>query len=324
MKVQEVIDDVRYRLGDVDKSGWSDDRLLALINAGQRDLCRRASVYRRKVLIDLANYQAIYTLPDDCYNITRIERGGEQLPIYSREDCEKVAIPHPSYAVKSNLNRSQIELEPVPTEVSTYDDYVEGTTVLPGIQIGNFKTTGVASGTRDPSVLAPTTGVVAGIHDLIACNPKTSYGELADIGVNSATTLQMSPTGVLVGQADIKPQVGSYGFLESIGTEPVVGTYGICTHASFLDNFITVYYDAVPPAISWLTGTLFIEDLWLPAMVHYVVGMARQDDNDESNYKIGEAELVKYEAEVLKARKITAKSYNSQIGVVRETIYRRF
>jgi len=324
MKVQEVIDDVRYRLGDVDKTGWSDDRLLALINAGQRDLCRRASVYRRKVLIDLADYQAIYTLPDDCYNITRIERGDKQLPIYSREDCESVAIPHASYAIKSNLNRSQLEIEPVPTDISTYDEYVAGTVVEPGIQIGNFQVTGVAAGSRDATIIAPVTGVTAGIHDYITCNPKTSYGELAGIGVNSATIIHMPTTGVLVGQADINTQASAYGFLEAIGSEPVVGTYGICTHASFLDNFITVYYDAVPPAISWLTGTLFIEDLWLPAMVHYVVGMARQDDNDESNYKIGEAELVKYEAEVFKARKITAKSYNSQIGVVRETIYRRF
>jgi hypothetical protein len=52
--------------------------------------------------------------------------------------------------------------------------------------------------------------------------------------------------------------------------------------------------------------------------------MARQDDNDEGNYKIGEAELKKYDKEVAKAHKISAKSYTSQVSGVRETNYRGF
>jgi hypothetical protein len=76
--------------------------------------------------------------------------------------------------------------------------------------------------------------------------------------------------------------------------------------------------------LKWVSSTLTIEDLWFPAMLHYVVGMARQDDNDEGNYQLGEIELGKYDAEVNKAKKAAAKSFNSQVGVVRETIYRRF
>jgi len=85
-----------------------------------------------------------------------------------------------------------------------------------------------------------------------------------------------------------------------------------------------IYYHATSPLVNSVFDAMVIPDLWLTAMVHYVVGMARQDDNDEGNYQLGEIELGKYDAEVNKAKKAAAKSFNSQVGVVRETIYRRF
>ena len=318
MTVQSVIKDARFRLGDTDETGWSDERLLSLINAGQRDLCRRASVYRRMVYIDLANGKDNYALPSDCYNITRIERDGKQLPIYSREDVQHTRIAHSNYAIKSNLNRSQIEIYPLPTNISNYDEYVEGTELYDEIQLGSAL--GVVSGGVPVDVV---TGVLSGVHDFTACNPKTKYGELSDVGSNTSIT-RMSPEGVLAALIPRSTEYSAYGFLESIGVEGVVGTYGICTHASFGANYITVYYDAVPPIIKWTTGTLYIEDLWFAAILHYVVGMARQDDNDEGNYQLGDIELQKYDVEVAKAKKAASKSFNSQVGVVKQTIYRRF
>ncbi len=320
MTILDVIEASRARLGDTDSTGWTDKRLLNLVNAGQRDLCRRASIYRRMVYLDLANGRNIYSLPFDCYNVSRIERGGKQLPIYSREDAQSVKIPHEVYAIKSNINRSQLEIFPAPTDISEFDNYIEGTSFADSIVLQD--TLGVVSGASEHLVMNSVLGVTVGIHDFTACNDHAAHGELADLGVNTGLDIGKNPLGVLVSLEE-RP-AGVYGFLEAIGDEHTVGTYGLCTHASFGDNYLTVYYEAVPPIINWVTGTLFIEDLWLSAMVHYVVGMARQDDNDEGNYQIGEVELKKYEAEVAKAKKISAKSFNSQVGVVRETIYRRF
>ncbi len=128
MTILDVIEASRARLGDTDSTGWTDKRLLNLVNAGQRDLCRRASIYRRMVYLDLANGRNIYSLPFDCYNVSRIERGGKQLPIYSREDAQSVKIPHEVYAIKSNINRSQLEIFPAPTDISEFDNYIEGRT----------------------------------------------------------------------------------------------------------------------------------------------------------------------------------------------------
>ena len=321
MTVQDVIRAARSRLGDTDSTGWSDNRLLEIINNGQRDMCRRASIYRRMVIVDLANGISHYTLPDDCYNITRLERAGKQLPIYSREDIERVrTIPH-TYAVKSNLNRSEIEVFPIPDDISEFDEYVEGTTLPANKQL---KTSlGVVTGANTSLGMQQSLGVVTRIHDVIECNPPSKYGEIADIGVNTAIKMIDLGLGVVTG-VNTKPlHIRQYGFLESVGTTHTIGTYGLCTHTSFSDNYITVYYDAVPPLVKWVNSSLYIEDLWLNALVHYVVGIARQDDNDEGNYQIGEAEIGKYEEEVVKARKISAKSFNSQVGVVREVIYRR-
>jgi len=321
MTVQEVIRAARARLGDVDKTGWSDDRLLEIINNGQRDMCRRASIYRRMVIVDLANGVSSYTLPHDCYNITRLERDGKQLPIYSREDIGRVKIAASTYAIKSNLNRSEIEVYPMPTDVPKFNAYVEGTKLPTDKHLRN--PLGVTTGSSTGFAMHSPLGVVSRVQDIIACNPHAKFGEIADIGVNSAIKYIKLGLGVITGVQTKPLPIKQYGFLEALGTTHTIGTYGLCTHASFGDGFITVYYDAVPPIIKWVNSSLYIEDLWLNALVHYVVGIARQDDNDEGNYQIGEAELTKYENEVMKARKISAKSFNSQIGVVRETIYRR-
>ena len=321
MLVRDVLESARSRLGDIDKTGWTDDRLLSLINAGQRDLCRRSSIYRHKVYMDLTNGIGVYTLPHDCYNITRIELDGKQLPIYSREDITNTKVPQTPCAIKSNLNRSQIEITPIPTNISKFDLYHEGTKVEDLVDIAN--PLGVVSNVPKGAQVMQALGTVSGIHDLPTCNPLTMFGELSSIGRNSALAGEQDLLGVVTSFEPSKTKA-EYGFLNAIGTTQVAGTYGITTHASFGANYIVVYYDAVPPRVQWVNGALYIEDLWLSALVYYVVGNARQDDNDEGNYKIGIEELKKYEEEVKKAGKISAKSFNSQVGVVRETIYRRF
>jgi len=44
MTVLDIITQVRYRLGDTSTTGWTDDRLLALVDAGQRDLANSTAI----------------------------------------------------------------------------------------------------------------------------------------------------------------------------------------------------------------------------------------------------------------------------------------
>ena len=76
MRMGDVVDAVRSRLGDSDKTGWSDERLMLLINQGQFDICATTNVYRAVTYLPLVNNTQLYLLPDDCFNIMRIEYRG--------------------------------------------------------------------------------------------------------------------------------------------------------------------------------------------------------------------------------------------------------
>ena len=62
--------------------------------------------------------------------------------------------------------------------------------------------------------------------------------------------------------------------------------------------------------------------LWFTALVHYVTGKAKQDDNDEGSYAVGDAELKKYEMEKAKALAIVNASYAKKADSVRLTTYK--
>jgi len=315
--VKAIIEAARDRLGHSDSTGWSDDRLLRLVNAAQKDICKRTSIYRRKAYIALGNNKTLYSLPDDCYDIMRIEYVDSQLPIFSREDIDNAYSEPGIYAIKSNINRGLLEIHPPFTDLNFFENYYSGTQldIIEGIE----SVEGVASSQCMDNV----EGVIVGITETYSDESITLYGGICGSNVFTNTGEANSNNGVI---SDIIPygKDDSYGFLSRLNDNVVEGTYGICIGFVYNPNYVTVFYNATPPKIYWLNGSTVLEDLWFDAFIHYIVGIARQDDNDEGNYKIGELELRKYEVEVQKARKITAKSFNSQQNNVRETIYRRF
>ncbi len=338
MIVREVVEAARDRLGDADGTGWTDTRLVRLVNAGQKDICKTTSVYRRKGYIGLLKSKTLYMLPNDCLDITRVEYMDEQLPIYSREDLDNVKTKPRRYAVKSNLNRALIEIHPAEESMLFFRGYIKGTHINDNdIPIDADNPThvlvqpgeGVLASTndRDNIEIRPDLGVMTGIKEDLTCHPHTHYGDIC--GSNLFTDIELelaippADMGVLVG-FDLIPSFEHAGFLNKLNDNYVEGIYGICTEALFKETYVVVFYNAMPPKVEWLDGSLVIDDIWFDALVHYVVGNARQDDNDEGNYKIGELELSKYLAEVKIAKKVSAKSFNSQVTAVRETIYRRF
>ncbi len=316
MLVRDIIEAARDRLGDSDGTGWSDDRLIRLVNAAQKDICKRTSIYRRKAYIALGNNKTLYSLPEDCYDIMRVEYQGEELPIYSREDIDTIFSVPELYAVKSNINRGLIEVHPPFEELVFFESYFEGT------QLDSIEGLDPAEGVVSVLCLSQPEGTIVGITETFPEDAATSYGDIC--GCNLFTNLGDAESNYgVTSDIDVKGDTDSFGFLTRVNENYVEGIYGVCIGFVYNPNYITIFYNATPPKINWLDGSTVLEDLWFEAFIHYIVGIARQDDNDEGNYKIGELELDKYEQEVQKARKITAKSFNSQQTGVRITNYRR-
>ena len=122
----------------------------------------------------------------------------------------------------------------------------------------------------------------------------------------------------VVSSTDISVLDNKFGVVSSIddltnpnpGDTPVVG-------------YIIVYYSAVPPLAVDDTVTLLLPDMWISAFIHFVTGMALQDDNDANNIQRGEFELQKYNRMLEAILKTSAKDFTTNYKSKLETPYRR-
>lgn len=76
---------------------------------------------------------------------------------------------------------------------------------------------------------------------------------------------------------------------------------------------VLVYYAAVPPLLNDIEDELLLPDIWLLAFIHYVGGLALQDDNDANNIQRGEGELQKYARMLADIHKKSSKDFTSNI-----------
>lgn len=339
MRMGDVLTAVRGRLGDINKTGWTDERLMTLVNQGQFDICKTTNIYRLTTYLPLANDIVFYSLPRNCFNITRLEYDGKVLPIYSREDIDNTLELPTYYAIKSNLNRQVIEIRPTLTDLRNFNSYIKG------MEIALDFVEGVGSLGVVSAVYNEDTSTWWCINSAVGCTTliayhegdmtdeeiavkHTAYGDLSGFLYAGESGLPMSDEGVFTGGATQVPgsipNLSVYGFLSAIGNLQVRGIYGVTTGFVLEGAYAKVFYTATPPIVNWLSGALILDPMWFQALVHYTVGMARQDDNDEGNYQLGEFELVKYSKEVEKAQKQSSRNFSSQNSKSRQTIYRRF
>ena len=78
---------------------------------------------------------------------------------------------------------------------------------------------------------------------------------------------------------------------------------------------LLVYYTAVPPVLLTVDmyNPLIVPDIWFGAFLHFVCGMALQDDNDANNIQRGELEASKYARQLAHIMKTTAKDFTSNM-----------
>ena len=86
---------------------------------------------------------------------------------------------------------------------------------------------------------------------------------------------------------------------------------------------LKLYYIAVPSIVTDLQESLLVPDFWLSAFIHYVSGMALQDDNDANNIQRGEIEFQKYQRMLVDLHKKSAKDFTSSYKSKLETNVRR-
>lgn len=325
-----IVKKARNKLGDANKTGWDDTILIDFVDQAQKDLCKSARIYKRIHYLGILNYETRYPLPDDCFQIDRVEYKGEPLSVLSREDQDNRYEAKGLHIIKSDINMDNLEISEVIEELDAYPSYVEGNTIISS-EIAELTpalgVTGHAEG--DEALEFPIDiGVISGFT-LDPLDTPRIFGDVSGFAIPKQLALvpnDQQSVGFITeldfGFADDSENCG-LGFLTRVANTNAVGTYGVCTDVLSIGNYLKIYYSAIPRRIDSLYSALIVPDIWEKALIHYVVGTARQDDNDEGNYQLGEMEMMKYEREVKKAIKLTAKNYVSGVGEIKETTYRR-
>jgi hypothetical protein len=91
-----------------------------------------------------------------------------------------------------------------------------------------------------------------------------------------------------------------------------------------LDDLL-VYYTAVPAILTSadMAKPLIVPDIWFQAFLHFVTGMALQDDNDANNIQRGEMEGTKYIRMLSHIKQTSSKDFTSSIKTKLTTKFRR-
>ncbi len=88
-------------------------------------------------------------------------------------------------------------------------------------------------------------------------------------------------------------------------------------------DILKVYYIGVPEMVTQTTDELLLPDMWMAAFIHYVGGMALQDDNDANNIQRGEMDLQKYQRVLANIQAIASKDFTTSVKSKLDTKYRR-
>jgi hypothetical protein len=86
----KILERVLRLTGDSKYTRWSKDELIDYINEGQREFCEKTMILRAEAPLTVRENSEIYTLPDDCFIVDRMERNdGYLIPKTTSRDLAR-------------------------------------------------------------------------------------------------------------------------------------------------------------------------------------------------------------------------------------------
>ena len=118
---QNIIDEARLTLADTDKTRWSDQRLLALLNTAQNEIATKCQLIKRTVILPVFKGQATYVLPDDIIWLERAYYNGQPLRMLDYKSVDNFNRDRegvPSAIIFNKHPQNQVVLYPKPMTTS--------------------------------------------------------------------------------------------------------------------------------------------------------------------------------------------------------------
>lgn len=131
MKAGDIITKARFTLSDTDKSRWSDERLLSLLNDALLDVALTTRLYNASGYIKLQKDIAVYDVSSFAIKVERVEHLSIPLAKVSFEEIDTMAgegwqdekDKTPSHIVYDLKRAGEFRIYPIPIEGS--NDFVE-------------------------------------------------------------------------------------------------------------------------------------------------------------------------------------------------------
>ncbi|RLA70179.1 MAG: hypothetical protein DRG30_09475 [Epsilonproteobacteria bacterium] len=183
MTVGNIVDRARSRLGDSDKTGWSDDSLIDLVDQAQQDIAKTAQVYKRTAYLGLVNNRVLSPLPSDCFQVNRVEYQGTSLAMLSREDQDVRAIAKGLHVIKNDLDMSILEISEPFEALFDYASFEGGHQSVIGSVLVEVDELGVATESSLDFTCSSPLGVVTDVEflDTDWDTQETNFGDTSSM-----------------------------------------------------------------------------------------------------------------------------------------------
>lgn len=327
-RVRQILFDARRVLADPDKQRWSDKDLLAFLNEGLIDFCTKTRILRKKSKITLTTNEALFDLPEDCWQVLRVTYKNGVLPIVTREELDTKPLPNylaawrpgPNWADDTGkplavlfdmLDFHQGELYPVPgpeeEELVETEDFPFGFIVVDSTHVHE---------TPLPSVF----GIMENGEDDFGVVTTVEGGELFDdFGVISQVIQHSTyPQETFAGAPDFDSE-DMFGivdtFVDGNVNAPLFGIVDTAVDSTTETTFevpmqLEIYYLKSPRPIRRYNQRMEIPEMYDRAIQFYVAGQAFLSDIDAGSQQKAVQQLGLYTNIVDSVKKDTSMNWS--------------
>jgi len=341
-RVEKILSNARLTLADPKKERWDDPTLIAMLNEAQVDFCQHTQMLHERVDVPIVIGNPYFTLPDDCWLLTRVLFDDSALPLITHRELDNTTMSRrfvdfglptagsrwevtkgePQAIIYDRRNMLEGKIYPIP------DRPLEETAYLfVGTPTETFHETELYGVTTlvTESTLVDDFGVVSSLASLSIDTELTpDFGVVSALTIADEVDTPPDGFGIIVDITDYTFTT-PYGAVVDITDETVIDifedVYGFVDTMVEACSFLTCYYLQNPTDLVDETSDLSIPQMYDIALKFYLCGQAFMNDIDTAYQQKGAAQMMIYERHVKNAKKDSSRDF-TRAGQF-QTTYRR-